>query len=143
MYLQGHSPLSHSLFEDSGPLLPYLPQSSRLRYVHLKHVYTFSILSSYDKLLTVFFFLPPHFLVIEVASGEYGDLNPVLFEAVQRGMCALEEKKNQSDSSNSSVCATMRPVVCIFLLKYNPDHIEKMKCSSTNYQRNEARGYKP
>lgn len=50
--------------------------------------------------------------VIEVASGEYGDLNPVLFEAVQRGMCALEEKKNQCEN-NSSVCATMRQVVRI------------------------------
>lgn len=63
------------------------------------------------------------FLVIEVASGEYGDLNPVLFEAVQRGMCALEEKKNQCDNNNPSVCATMRQVVCISLLQYKHDQI--------------------
>lgn len=50
--------------------------------------------------------------VIEVASGEYGDLNPVLFEAVQGGMCALEEKKNQCDNNGQSVCATKCPMVC-------------------------------
>jgi len=44
--------------------------------------------------------------VIEVASGEYGDLNPVLFEAVRDGMCAVEEKKNQSDRRCLSVCTT-------------------------------------
>lgn len=49
--------------------------------------------------------------VIEVASGEYGDLNPVLFEAVQGGMCALEEKKNQCDNNGPSVCATRCPMV--------------------------------
>lgn len=53
--------------------------------------------------------------VIEVASGEYGDLNPVLFEAVQGGMCALEEKKNQCDTNGTSVCATMCPMVCTVL----------------------------
>lgn len=47
--------------------------------------------------------------MIEVASGEYGDLNPVLFEAVQGGMCALEEKKNQC--GNNGVCATKYPKV--------------------------------
>ncbi|KAM3874882.1 ATP-binding cassette sub-family G member 4-like isoform 2-T2 [Diretmus argenteus] len=39
----------------------------------------------------------PADFIIEVASGEYGDLNPVLFEAVQGGLCDLEEKKNQGE----------------------------------------------
>ncbi|KAG7485322.1 ATP-binding cassette sub-family G member 4 [Solea senegalensis] len=36
----------------------------------------------------------PADFIIEVASGEYGDLNPVLFEAVQGGLCSEEGKKN-------------------------------------------------
>ncbi|KAF1393629.1 hypothetical protein PFLUV_G00018030 [Perca fluviatilis] len=52
----------------------------------------------------------PADFIIEVASGEYGDLNPVLFEAVQGGMCALEEKKNQCDNNGQSVCATKCPM---------------------------------
>lgn len=44
----------------------------------------------------------PLSLVIEVASGEYGDLNPVLFEAVQGGLCSDETKKNSRDKSDSS-----------------------------------------
>uniref|UniRef100_A0A3B5B1K8 ATP-binding cassette sub-family G member 4-like n=1 Tax=Stegastes partitus TaxID=144197 RepID=A0A3B5B1K8_9TELE len=52
----------------------------------------------------------PADFIIEVASGEYGDLNPVLFEAVQGGMCALEEKKNQCDTNGQSVCATKCPM---------------------------------
>ncbi|KAM7399826.1 hypothetical protein PAMP_019070 [Pampus punctatissimus] len=51
----------------------------------------------------------PADFIIEVASGEYGDLNPVLFEAVQGGMCAIEEKKNQCDTNGPSVCATKYP----------------------------------
>uniref|UniRef100_A0AAQ4PLE1 ABC transporter domain-containing protein n=1 Tax=Gasterosteus aculeatus aculeatus TaxID=481459 RepID=A0AAQ4PLE1_GASAC len=47
----------------------------------------------------------PADFIIEVASGEYGDLNPVLFEAVQGGMCASGEKKNPSESNGQSVCA--------------------------------------
>ncbi|XP_048840533.1 LOW QUALITY PROTEIN: ATP-binding cassette sub-family G member 4-like [Brienomyrus brachyistius] len=42
----------------------------------------------------------PADFIIEVASGEYGDLNPVLFEAVQGGLCTLESKKNSSDKSD-------------------------------------------
>lgn len=38
--------------------------------------------------------------VIEVASGEYGDLNPVLFEAVQGGLCSDEGKKNSIDKND-------------------------------------------
>uniref|UniRef100_A0AAQ4PMG8 ABC transporter domain-containing protein n=1 Tax=Gasterosteus aculeatus aculeatus TaxID=481459 RepID=A0AAQ4PMG8_GASAC len=45
----------------------------------------------------------PADFIIEVASGEYGDLNPVLFEAVQGGMCASGEKKNPSESNGQSV----------------------------------------
>uniref|UniRef100_A0A3P8UYF3 ATP-binding cassette, sub-family G (WHITE), member 4b n=1 Tax=Cynoglossus semilaevis TaxID=244447 RepID=A0A3P8UYF3_CYNSE len=44
----------------------------------------------------------PADFVIEVASGEYGDLNPMLFEAVQHGMCAVEKKKNQCDDNDIS-----------------------------------------
>ncbi|KAM6969810.1 ATP-binding cassette sub-family G member 4 [Aplochiton taeniatus] len=43
----------------------------------------------------------PADFIIEVASGEYGDLNPVLFEAVQGGLCSEEGKKNSSDKSGS------------------------------------------
>uniref|UniRef100_A0A8C6LBC7 ATP binding cassette subfamily G member 4 n=1 Tax=Nothobranchius furzeri TaxID=105023 RepID=A0A8C6LBC7_NOTFU len=39
----------------------------------------------------------PADFIIEVASGEYGDLNPVLFEAVQGGLCSEEGKKNSRD----------------------------------------------
>uniref|UniRef100_A0A673L314 ATP-binding cassette sub-family G member 4-like n=1 Tax=Sinocyclocheilus rhinocerous TaxID=307959 RepID=A0A673L314_9TELE len=41
----------------------------------------------------------PADFIIEVVSGEYGDLNPVLFEAVQGGMCALEQKCNCVDKT--------------------------------------------
>ncbi|TMS14513.1 ATP-binding cassette sub-family G member 4 [Larimichthys crocea] len=44
----------------------------------------------------------PADFIIEVASGEYGDLNPVLFEAVQGGLCSEESKKNSRDKSDSS-----------------------------------------
>ncbi|XP_056313907.1 ATP-binding cassette sub-family G member 4 [Danio aesculapii] len=42
----------------------------------------------------------PADFIIEVASGEYGDLNPVLFEAVQGGLCSDESKKNSSDKND-------------------------------------------
>ncbi|XP_016149437.1 ATP-binding cassette sub-family G member 4-like [Sinocyclocheilus grahami] len=46
----------------------------------------------------------PADFIIEVASGEYGDLNPVLFEAVQGGMCALEQKCNCIDKTTVTPC---------------------------------------
>ncbi|XP_027887645.1 ATP-binding cassette sub-family G member 4 [Xiphophorus couchianus] len=44
----------------------------------------------------------PADFIIEVASGEYGDLNQVLFEAVQGGLCSEESKKNSRDKSDAS-----------------------------------------
>uniref|UniRef100_A0A3Q4HY92 ATP-binding cassette, sub-family G (WHITE), member 4a n=1 Tax=Neolamprologus brichardi TaxID=32507 RepID=A0A3Q4HY92_NEOBR len=44
----------------------------------------------------------PADFIIEVASGEYGDLNPVLFDAVQGGLCSEEGKKNSRDKTDSS-----------------------------------------
>lgn len=56
-------------------------------------------------------------LVIEVASGEYGDLNPVLFEAVQGGMCALEEKCNCIDKTTVTPC-TAKCVKVSFIINH-------------------------
>ncbi|XP_012734162.2 ATP-binding cassette sub-family G member 4-like [Fundulus heteroclitus] len=47
----------------------------------------------------------PADFIIEVASGEYGDMNPVLFEAVQSGMCAMEHHKNTRETNGTLVCA--------------------------------------
>uniref|UniRef100_A0A674EGC5 ATP binding cassette subfamily G member 4 n=1 Tax=Salmo trutta TaxID=8032 RepID=A0A674EGC5_SALTR len=49
----------------------------------------------------------PADFIIEVASGEYGDLNSVLFEAVQGGLCSEEGKKNSSDKSDPASSGTM------------------------------------
>ncbi|XP_062844748.1 ATP-binding cassette sub-family G member 4 [Trichomycterus rosablanca] len=60
----------------------------------------------------------PADFIIEVASGEYGDLNPVLFEAVQDGLCSDEGKKNSIDRNDPT---SSRPSKC-----YNDSgHIEK------------------
>ncbi|XP_066534236.1 ATP-binding cassette sub-family G member 4b isoform X1 [Hoplias malabaricus] len=44
----------------------------------------------------------PADFILEVASGEYGDVNPVLFEAVQSGMCAPDEKNNYFGKMDTS-----------------------------------------
>uniref|UniRef100_A0A8C8EWP8 ABC transporter domain-containing protein n=1 Tax=Oncorhynchus tshawytscha TaxID=74940 RepID=A0A8C8EWP8_ONCTS len=59
----------------------------------------------------------PADFIIEVASGEYGDLNSVLFEAVQGGLCSEEGKKNSSDKSDPS-CSVMRSLRSHSLSQY-------------------------
>uniref|UniRef100_A0A803TH07 ATP binding cassette subfamily G member 4 n=1 Tax=Anolis carolinensis TaxID=28377 RepID=A0A803TH07_ANOCA len=56
----------------------------------------------------------PADFIIEVASGEYGDLNPLLFQAVQNGLCAMADKKSSPDKTDASC-----PEPCVDL-----DHIE-------------------
>ncbi|XP_020782542.2 ATP-binding cassette sub-family G member 4 [Boleophthalmus pectinirostris] len=48
----------------------------------------------------------PANFIIEVASGEYGNMNPMLFEAVQNGLCALDEKKTLSQNNGCPICTT-------------------------------------
>lgn len=49
--------------------------------------------------------------VIEVASGEYGDLNPMLFRAVQNGLCTMAEKKESPEKhAVTTPCPPCPPV---------------------------------
>uniref|UniRef100_A0A674INX6 ATP binding cassette subfamily G member 4 n=1 Tax=Terrapene triunguis TaxID=2587831 RepID=A0A674INX6_9SAUR len=65
----------------------------------------------------------PADFIIEVASGEYGDLNPLLFRAVQNGLCTMAEKKSSPEKTDSSC-----PVPCVTVsaaaLRQDVDHIE-------------------
>uniref|UniRef100_A0AAQ4NRT2 ATP-binding cassette, sub-family G (WHITE), member 4a n=1 Tax=Gasterosteus aculeatus aculeatus TaxID=481459 RepID=A0AAQ4NRT2_GASAC len=67
----------------------------------------------------------PADFIIEVASGEYGDLNPVLFEAVQGGLCSEESKKNSRDKNDSS-SPSQCPSVSAYYEKHVLTHLRVM-----------------